>query len=506
MRASHSKRHLLVAAAFAFAAAGCVSDDETGTNPTRDVSFLGYSSPETKQTTCGNCHPSEQAKWAQTKHATAWADLQASGHAEPACSRCHTVNGLTNGVGDSTGFFAVSADARHFYQDVQCESCHGTGARHVSAPDETQPIPTMLVDSNLADGCASCHNSARHPFAEQFQASGHGQMESWHGSTCQNICHNGNGAIQVWAPRGRFRESRPPITVSTTGLAAQPLTCSVCHDPHDAGTPGQTRMSLTSPDSTQNLCYRCHNRRAEAPLTSSSGPHSAQGGVLFGTAGWAPASWNISGPARHGTMEGTCATCHMNAAPVNTSAGAFAVQNTGHTFKAIPCLDPALGSTGGVDTAGACADEARDFSACATSNCHGSQASARSAMRLLQDEIRRYGAVLWVDKNGNDTLNAAPTDSGWVPLLLQRDSALVGAAKQFSTSDAVITPAEGGRFNVQLALTAGHMDGSFGVHNPGYMRALMQRTIAAMRTAYPTLPAAPAAIRAAITRAEASRR
>jgi hypothetical protein len=127
-------------------------------------------------------------------------------------------------------------------------------------------------------------------------------------------------------------------------------------------------------------------------------------------------------------------------------------------------------------------------------------------MELLQAEIRSYGAVLWVDKNANDTLDAAPTDSGWVPLLLQRDSALVGAAKQFSNSDAVITPAEGGRFNVLLALTDGHADGSFGVHNPGYMRALMQKTIAAMRTAYPTLPAAPAAIRAAITRAEASRR
>ncbi len=81
----------------------------------------------------------------------------------------------------------------------------------------------------------------------------------------------------------------------------------------------------------------------------------------------------------------------------------------------------------------------------------------------------------------------------------------MGSAKQFSTTDAVITPAEGARFNAQLALIPGHADGSFGVHNPGYMRALMQKTIAAVRTAYPTLPAAPAAIRAAITRAEASR-
>jgi hypothetical protein len=33
-------------------------------------------------------------------------------------------------------------------------------------------------------------------------------------------------------------------------------------------------------------------------------------------------------------------------------------------------------------------------------------------MGLLQDEIGRYGAVLWVDKNANGILDAAPTDSG----------------------------------------------------------------------------------------------
>ena len=47
--------------------------------------------------------------------------------------------------------------------------------------------------------------------------------------------------------------------------------------------------------------------------------------------------------------------------------------------------------------------------------------------------------------------------------------------------------AKGARFNV---LTFGspnrHGDGSFGVHNPAYVRAILARTVALMRTTYAT--------------------
>src|SRR4026208_2574043 len=94
--------------------------------------FLGYFTVADKQTTCGNCHVGVQAEWAATNHASAWANLQASGHASSSCSNCHTVSQLGNSVGHPAGYATVPDSA---YHDVQCESCHGPGFTHVQNPD-----------------------------------------------------------------------------------------------------------------------------------------------------------------------------------------------------------------------------------------------------------------------------------------------------------------------------------------------------------------------------------
>ncbi|MEK7668176.1 MAG: multiheme c-type cytochrome, partial [Gemmatimonadota bacterium] len=297
-----SKNHLLVAAAFVFAftAAGCVSENNGTTEPGRDAAFLGYSNPDTKQTTCGNCHVDVQAEWRETKHANAWADLQASGSAQPFCSRCHTTNGLTNGVGDSTGFFAVSADARPFYQDVQCESCHGPGAAHVSAPGETQPIPTMLAENTTyADGCTACHNGTHQPFAEQLAASRHGIMPYWGNRGCQVPCHNGMSAMQVYNPRFQYRDQVVGDTTVMKAMGRTGLSCSICHQPHDAeDNPAQLRFQgVNTTDSAQHVCGKCHNRgpvasAAAGSWRSSRGAHSAQFANLMGYGGY---DWGMVG-------------------------------------------------------------------------------------------------------------------------------------------------------------------------------------------------------------------
>lgn len=96
--------------------------------------FLGYFTVSTKQTTCGNCHVGVQTNWVATKHADAWVDLQASGHASSFCNGCHTVSQQGNNVGHPAGY-SVKADTA--YQDVQCESCHGPGFTHVQSPTRT---------------------------------------------------------------------------------------------------------------------------------------------------------------------------------------------------------------------------------------------------------------------------------------------------------------------------------------------------------------------------------
>ncbi len=511
-----TKSHLLLAAAglFMLAAAGCVSEKSTPSAPVRDASFLGYSNPDTKQTTCGNCHTDVQAEWAQTKHASAWADMQASGHAGSSCFKCHSTNGATNAGADTAGFFGVSADAQRFYQDVQCEACHGPGSNHVSAPGQTQPIPTVQVLADHSDGCAACHYGTHDGFADQLAISRHGQMPNWEGAagSCQVNCHTNWGALTQFVGRGGYAEvgTNPLTTTLPPGL-----TCALCHDPHDATNKAQLRLTLTSTDTAQNACGKCHNRSPIATASSwksSRAAHSAQFATLMGYSGYVdPSFGSIQGPARHGSLDDGCATCHMASGPVNTAGGAFAVQNTGHSFMVAPCLNPADTLTGGVDTSAACTEARRDFSACATGGCHGTQQSARDAMDKLQAEIQGYARVLWVDANGNSTIDPFPTDSGWLPKLLQHDAARPAGQKRLATSgaDTVYTVAKGARFNVlTFASPNRHGDGSFGVHNPAYVRAILQGTITLMRNAYATsdtLQGVPPALQALIARGASHR-
>ena len=126
MRASHSAGHLLPLAALLLAAAGCVKETTAGggAEVVRDMAFVGYSNPDTKMTTCGNCHIDRQHDWQATKHANAWTDLQASGHAVASCDVCHTTNGRTNLAADSAGYFSVSASSKSSSQrPKRSEAC-----------------------------------------------------------------------------------------------------------------------------------------------------------------------------------------------------------------------------------------------------------------------------------------------------------------------------------------------------------------------------------------------
>ena len=49
--------------------------------PSAAADFIGYTDHDSKLTVCGNCHIDKQTDWQTTAHASAWADLQASGHA-----------------------------------------------------------------------------------------------------------------------------------------------------------------------------------------------------------------------------------------------------------------------------------------------------------------------------------------------------------------------------------------------------------------------------------------
>src|ERR1041385_9104856 len=109
----------------------------------------------TKQTTCGNCHAGHQADWFETKHASAFTDLVASGHATAACYGCHTVSQLGNGLASAAGWNAKPDSA---YKDVQCESCHGPGTEHVKLTEDRTKWPLARLTLTIANNsCAACH-------------------------------------------------------------------------------------------------------------------------------------------------------------------------------------------------------------------------------------------------------------------------------------------------------------------------------------------------------------
>ena len=322
----------------ALATTSCVDDDE-GTAPVLDASFVGYTNPQTQQTTCGNCHVDRQRTWVQTAHARAYADMENTGSAQASCEQCHTTNGYSNQAADTSGYFAVSGASKDFYKDVQCEACHGPGAGHVTAPDDAQPLTTIVADTTSGTGCGTCHTTAHAPFVDQWISSRHGRVHSSpNGNPNCAACHSGQGALARFDPGANYLEEG-----SSTW---QPITCAVCHDPHGNENPASLRLPVATPSLETNLCMQCHNRRSVPDPTSSSGPHAPQGPFLLGEAGYIPPNFQYD-DARAATTHGTtanpnlCATCHMERYTVtDATTGAFQMNATATTSRPCPAWMP----------------------------------------------------------------------------------------------------------------------------------------------------------------------
>ena len=500
--------------------------DRVPYNPPPDATsgYLGYFTPAERQTACGNCHVGQQGDWVQTLHATAWDTLHANAAAQPTCEVCHTVNSRGNRALGNVGYDLVKDVA---YHDVQCESCHGPGLTHVQNPSIKQnqplakinvfppeapnPAPATAADSAtvINSSCGACHEGAgpsrNHNYLKEWKASRHGILNPTPAprAECQP-CHEGKGALAAWGVNAVYQEKGGTILV--------PQNCVVCHDPHGSakGTdgkplPGQLRFPIDQPAIELNLCTKCHNRVGDAAPNASRGPHGAQGPVLFGTAGYFPPGTTYDTTAvltSHGSGQNPrlCAGCHVNKL-TGMDAGGNQVAYVGHSFHPLPCF--MAGTPGVVDTnfTNDCAydEPSRSWAACTASGCHASAAIAVQRLTAIKDEKQGYINTRWVDKNHNRTVDAFPTDEGY----LAKVKANRPADLDFTTAPAnsTLTPAKGALFNAQLLGEdlAGHPDGSHGVHNPFLTRALLQSSIADLLANYGSfLPLPPTAVLARI--------
>jgi predicted CXXCH cytochrome family protein len=431
--------------------------------------FLGYSNVSEKMTTCGNCHIGQQARWKGTAHASAWASLTAAQAAQPNCAPCHSVNSLGNTVAGQVGGYL--GDPRARYQDVQCESCHGPGLPHVMNPDArgAQPHAPMVVGVGLEAGCGQCHSGAHQPFVEEWERSGHAMVRASPAAnpSCQE-CHTGENALQAWGIRANYLGKDSLLSSNT---ATMPITCGVCHDPHDASIPGQLRFSITAPSEEANLCIKCHHKRGNPDPATFRGPHSPQGPLLLGYAGnwFPPMQFPDTITATHGSERNPrlCAGCHVNMYEVTDQlTGAFVARSAGHTFEATPCVDAQ-----GLPTAGPCADNQRSYRTCTDSGCHGSENVARSLKTLVEQRI--------TDLNNELDLLLRQLTPNW------RQCRATGncPGTEFHGSDGRWTVAEGAAFNYELAIQTGSS-----VHNPILIEVLLRTSIREVRRAY-NLPA-----------------
>jgi len=490
-------------------------------NPPPDAAagFLGYYTPADKQTTCGNCHADFQASWVHTKHAIAWEDLQASGHAEAMCQGCHSVSELGNAV-DSTAGYNKVADTAYF--DVQCESCHGPGLAHVESVfggSVVKPLASIHVDTSLTNGCGECHTGTHEPFVDQWTKSKHGYggtaFEEEGGRSGCNVCHEGRKAIMLnFGAQTDFLEN-------ADSLDYQPIVCAVCHNPHDATNEGQLRAPLGEP-SREQVCIKCHAREGAPPSSGAGrrGPHAAQGLLVIDEdVGWIPPGFAYDTTkivGSHGTTANPrlCAACHVYIYEVTDAAtGDFLLNSVGHTFEAIGCLDAQ-----GLPVDGPCADSERNFKGCAVSGCHGDETAARSAFQTVRTRMNTLTDLLWNDVNGNAVLES--TDTGLLPRILAQAIG-AGNLNAINLYDNVLTPAEGAIWNAQLARTdqrpqwasftvlgqksctptttcttqgssnTAHKSSGEGVHNPFLLEALLLASIDYLTTYY-NLPSPPA--------------
>jgi predicted CXXCH cytochrome family protein len=381
--------------------------------------------------------------------------LQASPGAQAVCEGCHTISDKGNLIEGTAGYDAT-ADER--YEDVQCESCHGPGLTHVGNPkDENVPLAPLSVGIDLTTGCGECHADTHHPFVEEWAKSRHGEganAPQYRTREGCSACHGGIGALAAWGVNTTYLEQGDPG-------AAIGITCAVCHDPHSAENEHQLRWPIDSRDIDQNLCMKCHQRRAIPDEGSAHGPHSPQGPLLLGgvgSVGWIPPNFEYDADTIAGTHGSErnrelCATCHLNSFTVTDPAsGSHLFTATGHLFDPIPCVDAQGIPTG--EEGCPMTTAARSFEGCTGQGCHGSETTALTlkvvAETRIHELVEELGALL----------------------------ALV-PADQFSTTDDVYTVAEGAHFNMEL----GEIESS-AVHNPFLTEALLRSSIKAVKSTY----------------------
>ena len=136
--------HDAVSALLAAALADIEALEERAVPALTDSPFVG-------STACAGCHTEQHTQWLTTPHAHAWKTLEAENRtADLDCFSCHAT-GATHPEGPQH-----PAQVTPQYAGVGCEDCHGPGREHISGPvlGQMKASPEVAV-------CVTCHDGVQ---------------------------------------------------------------------------------------------------------------------------------------------------------------------------------------------------------------------------------------------------------------------------------------------------------------------------------------------------------
>jgi len=340
-------------------------------------------------------------------------ELPPGGHYAATCAPCHTVGTKYFNTAVNSNSFAdlsvseLDADGKNLFtwfndshvqgnpnietmiatrfpktyrvSGIQCETCHGpntdSGA-HGAYRDTNALTATARIDYS-SNSCAFCHGRpTSHAAFTQWNVSGHGnyelaESEGTSSRTGCAGCHSAQGFFLLKAQladgKGNRTITLPAGQAAWTADAVEPITCIVCHDPHDEGNlmvseevptriSGNTDMLpagfMASGVGRGAQCIFCHNSRngyvaatgatlhedgdvnfstnMTTTANSYTAPHAAsQGDVLMGRNAYFLGA-TPGQRSKHSYIADSCVECHMKLSKAPSTIGS--ASRPDHTF------------------------------------------------------------------------------------------------------------------------------------------------------------------------------
>lgn len=308
--------------------------------------YIGSSNP-----TCTACHSGVLTSWAATKHATAQADGAASAFYGYSCLKCHNVGfdeSVVNGGADEyvakgDGNTYTITDEANFNRvaNVQCEACHGPKGNSTGTSVDFLHASDNTKSDYSAELCGKCHTDDHHPTFDNWKESKHAvsKFTSIPGGSFNFIASDPNCAACHTAEGFiQFIESSDlEPHVVAPGAEGSDITCTACHDPHENVNKAQLRLPV------DQICAKCHNPEynPDSPTPDGSALHHTTAYMFEGKGGYEYPGYDYSSSLHTVVVTEKCATCHVHSTPYvggDPAIPAF----TGHTFEAhgescVPC-------------------------------------------------------------------------------------------------------------------------------------------------------------------------